>query len=87
MPIKKHESLKKFEDNLKIRYATMCYVLEALVINLNFKFDKDFGDIHVQILNHYSSKDKLKLSQNFWLAATQKKIAKKRLNKILSGNF
>ena len=81
--------LKKLEDNLKIRYATMSYELEALLLNLNYKFDKVSGDIHLKILNYYSSKDKLKLSLNFLLAATQKKIARKRLfeknNKILSG--
>ena len=30
-----------------IRYATMCYELEALLLNLNYKFDKVSWDIHV----------------------------------------
>ena len=47
MPMEKHESLKKLEDNLKIRYATMCYELESVLMNLNYKFDKVSGDIHV----------------------------------------
>ena len=79
------------EVNLKIRYATMCNELEALLLNLNYKFDTVSGGMHVKILNHYSFKGKLKLSLIFGLAATQIKIAKNRLFleniKILSGNF
>ena len=40
-------SLKKLVDKLKIRYATECYELEALLLNLNYKFDKFSGDVHV----------------------------------------
>ena len=66
--------IQKLAEILKIRYVLMCYALEALLLNLNYKFDKVSGDIHVQILNHYRCKDKLKLSLNFRLAATQKNI-------------
>ena len=69
-------SLKKLMDQ-KIRYATKCYELEAVLLNLNYKFDKVSRDKHVQVRNHYSFNDKLKLSLNFELAATQEKIAKK----------
>ena len=54
----------------------MCDELEALLLNLNYKLDKVSGDIHVQIPNHYRLKNKLKLSLNFRLAATQKKSRK-----------
>ena len=40
-------SLKKLVDNLKIRYATMWYELEAVLLNLKYKFDEVSGDIHV----------------------------------------
>ena len=64
----------------------MCYEIEALLLNLNFKFDEVSRGIH-----HYSYKDKLKLSLNFQLAAIQKKIVKNRLFdeniKIFCGNF
>ena len=58
-------SLKKLVDNLKIRYVPMCYELEAVLLNLNYKFNKVSGDMHDELLNHYSFKDKFKLSLNF----------------------
>jgi len=72
-------SIKKLIDNLKIRFFPACYELEAILLKLNNKFDKVSGYIHVELRNHYSFKDKLKLSLNFWLAANQKKIGKNRL--------
>ena len=59
MPVEEHESnrfyfdfiflvaasLKKLVDNLKIRYATKYYELENVLLNLNYKLDKVFGDI------------------------------------------
>ena len=43
----KKPPLKKLVENLKIRYVRMCYELEAFLLNLNYKFDKVSGDIHV----------------------------------------
>ena len=38
---------KKLEDNLKIRYLTMCYeLLQAVLLSLNYKFGKVSGDIY-----------------------------------------
>ena len=39
--------VEKLEDNLKIQYATMRYELEALLLNLNYKFGEVSGDVRV----------------------------------------
>ena len=68
--------LKKLIDNSKIRYVTKCYELEAVFLNLNYRFDQVSGDKYVKLLIRYSFEDKLKLSLKFLPAAAQKKIAK-----------
>jgi len=56
---------ERLVDNFKIRYVPMSYELKDFLLNLNYKFDKVAGYIRVYILNHYSFKDKLKLSLKF----------------------